>query len=240
VQVKQGDLAGAEKSYRDSLALREQLVKSDLSNAEWQRDLSVSYDRVGDVQIKQGDLPGAEKSYRDSLALREQLVKSDSSNAEWQRDLAVSYDYVGGVQMAQGNLVGTLKSYRVGLAIRQALVANGSSSVQLQKDLQFSIGRIGDLAFKFILARDFDNALQSADQVIFFAPDEVWLYANRAHALMFLGREDAARALYLRYRDEKKVLGKSWDTVILEDFAEMRKAGLMNPLMDEITKLFAR
>jgi tetratricopeptide (TPR) repeat protein len=200
----------------------------------------VSYDRVGDVQVKQGDLAGAEKSYRDSLAIREPLAQSDPSNAEWQRDLAVSYDYIGGVQMAQGNLAGTQKSYRVGLAIRRALFANGGSNVQWQKDLQFSIGRIGDLAFKFILTRDFDNALQSAGQVILLAPDEVWLYANRAHALMFLGREDEARALYLRYRDEKKVLGKPWDTVILEDFAEMRKAGLMNPLMDEITKLFAR
>jgi hypothetical protein len=53
---------------------------------------------------------------------------------------------------------------------------------------------------------------------------------------MFLGREDEARVLYLRYRDEKNVLGKPWSTVILDDIAEMRKAGLMNPLMDEITE----
>jgi tetratricopeptide (TPR) repeat protein len=239
-QVKQGDLAGAEKSYRDSLAIRDRLAKSDRSNAEWQRDLSVSDDRVGDVEVKQGDLAGAEKSYRDSLAIRDRLAKSDPSNAEWQRDLAMSYDWVGDVQLKQDDLAGSEKSYLAGLAIRQALVTNGISNVQWQKELQFSIGRVGDLAFKFILTRDFDNALQCADWVISLAPDEVWLHTNRAHALMFLGREDEARTLYLRYRDEKNVLGKPWDTVILEDFAEMRKAGLMHPLMDEITKLFAR
>jgi tetratricopeptide (TPR) repeat protein len=240
VQVKQDDLAGAEKSYRDSLAIREPRAKSDRSNAEWQRDLSVSYDRVGDVQVKQGDLAGAAKSYRDSLAIRDRLAKSDPSNAEWQRDLAMSYDWVGDVQVKQDDLAGAAKSYRAGLLIREALVSNGRSNVQWEKELQFSIGRVGDLAFKFILARDFDNALQSADQVILFAPDTVWLHTNRAHALMFLGREDEARAVYLQYRDEKNVLGKPWDTVILEDFAEMRKAGLTHPLMDEITKLFAR
>jgi hypothetical protein len=51
---------------------------------------------------------------------------------------------------------------------------------------------------------------------------------------MFLGRLDDARALYLRSRREKKVLGdKSWEAGVLEDFAELRKAGLTHPLMDD-------
>ena len=57
---------------------------------------------------------------------------------------------------------------------------------------------------------------------------------------MFLGRIDEARALYLKYRGQKDVLdGKSWEALILADFADLRKAGLSNPLMDEIEKLFA-
>jgi hypothetical protein len=51
---------------------------------------------------------------------------------------------------------------------------------------------------------------------------------------------DEARALYLRYRGEKNVQdGKPWETVVLEDFAELRKAGLTDPLMDEIKDRFA-
>ena len=41
VQVAQGDLAGALKSYRDSLAIIERLAQSDPGNSRWQRDLSV-------------------------------------------------------------------------------------------------------------------------------------------------------------------------------------------------------
>ena len=58
VQVAQGDLAGALKSYQDSLAIRDRLAKSDPGNAGWQRDLSVSYNNIGYVQKAQGDLAG--------------------------------------------------------------------------------------------------------------------------------------------------------------------------------------
>jgi hypothetical protein len=69
---------------------------------------------------------------------------------------------------------------------------------------------------------------------------EIWLYANRAQALMFLGRLDAARRLYLKYRGEKNVRGeKSRETTVLEDFAELRKARLTHPLMDEIEGKFS-
>ena len=56
-----------------------------------QRDLSVSYNKVGDVQSAQGDLAGALKSSRDSLAIFEKLAKQDPGNAGWQADLAFSY-----------------------------------------------------------------------------------------------------------------------------------------------------
>ena len=117
MQEAQGDLAGALKSYRDSLAIIDRLAKSDPGNTGWQRDLSVSYEKVGDVQVAQGDLAGALKSYRDSLAISERLAKSDPGNAGWQRDLSVSYEKVGDVQVAQGDLAGALKSYRDSLAI---------------------------------------------------------------------------------------------------------------------------
>jgi tetratricopeptide (TPR) repeat protein len=87
--LAQGDLASALKSYRDSLDIADKLAKQDPSNARWQRDLSLSYEDVGDVLKAQGNLDGALKSYRDDLAIAEKLAKQDPSNAEWQRDLSV-------------------------------------------------------------------------------------------------------------------------------------------------------
>ena len=47
--MAQGDLAGALKSYNDGLGIAERLAKSDLGNAGWQRDLSVSYSKLATV-----------------------------------------------------------------------------------------------------------------------------------------------------------------------------------------------
>ncbi|MGR9107168.1 MAG: hypothetical protein ACU843_09590, partial [Gammaproteobacteria bacterium] len=69
----------------------EKLAKQDPGNAGWQRDLSVSNAKVGDVQSAQDNIAGALESYRDSLAIREKLAKQDPSNAGWQGDLAFAY-----------------------------------------------------------------------------------------------------------------------------------------------------
>ena len=90
MQRARGDLEGALKAYQDSLAIREKLAAQDAGNAEWQRDLSVSFNKIGDVQRARGDLEGALKAYQDSLAIREKLAAQDAGNADWQRDLIVS------------------------------------------------------------------------------------------------------------------------------------------------------
>ena len=56
ILVKQGDLQAALKSYQKSLAIAERLAASDPGNMEWQRDLSVSYEKIGGVQKDQGGM----------------------------------------------------------------------------------------------------------------------------------------------------------------------------------------
>jgi hypothetical protein len=82
--------------------------------------------------------------------------------------------------------------------------------------------------------------MEAADQAIVLFPGKIWLYSNRAHALMFLGRLDEAREIYLKYRGQKipEEKGKNWESAVVEDFAEFRKAGLAKPLMNEIEKQF--
>ena len=98
------------QGYRDSLAITERLAKADPSNTGWQRDLSVSYNKIGDVLVAQGKLDEALTAYRDSLAIAERLRQADPGNAGWQRDLSVSYDRVGDVLVAQGKLDEALES----------------------------------------------------------------------------------------------------------------------------------
>ena len=227
-------------AYRADVAVLEGLAKSDPNDAELQRTLSVIYNKAGRAALAQGDAPEALRDFRNGLSLIEALAKTNPANTGWQRDVAVSYNLVGNVLLTQHALSEAIKSYRAALDIVQRLTNSDRSNAQWQSDLQFCVGRIGIAAWSAVLARDFDVAMDAADQAIALAPQAKWLYASRAHALMFLGRVDEARALYLKYRGEKNVMaGKSWEAIIVEGFAALRKQGLTAPLMDEIEKQFS-
>src|SRR5512147_2918064 len=74
-----------------SYKIFERLAGADPGNAGWQRDLSVSHNKIGDVLRAQGNLTAALESYQASLAIAERLAGADPGNAGWQRDLAFSH-----------------------------------------------------------------------------------------------------------------------------------------------------
>jgi TPR repeat protein len=89
-----------------------------------------------------------------------------------------------------------------------------------------------------LLARQFTKALTVADRAHALFPDDLGIETYRAHVLMFVGRGEEAKALYLAYKG-KAMSGQDerlWERVIAEDFAEFRKAGLMHPMMADIEK----
>jgi tetratricopeptide (TPR) repeat protein len=170
----------------------------------------------------------------------DRLTKVDPGNSAWQSDLVATSNNIGLVYTAQEKLSEALKSYQTALAIMDRLTKGDPDNAVWHRDRESVIGGIGGLAHHFLLASNFTAALDAADQAISAGPDEIWLYANRAHALMFLGRTAEARAIYLQYRDRTDVQnGKSWVITVLEDFDELNKAGLTAPLMEEIRKRFA-
>ena len=86
-----------------------------------------------------------------------------------------------------------------------------------------------------LFARVFTKALTASDRAHALFPDDLSIETNHAHALMFIGREEECKALYLAHKGEA-IHGKLWERVIAEDFAEFRKAGLTHPMMADIEK----
>ena len=80
-----GDLAGAEQTFTQSLAISERLSALDPANTGWQRELAIAYNRVGDVAQARGDLAGAEQAFAQYLAIFERLAGLDPANTGWQR-----------------------------------------------------------------------------------------------------------------------------------------------------------
>jgi tetratricopeptide (TPR) repeat protein len=121
-EVDQGQLAQALDSYRAGFAIAARLAKSDPSNADWQRNLSLSYAAIGGAEALQGHLAQALESSQASFAITERLAKSDPSNTNWQRDLAMCYAKLASVYVGQNDLAKAREAFEAGRALIVRLV----------------------------------------------------------------------------------------------------------------------
>ncbi len=67
------------------------VAEADDTNAQMQRDLSISFNKLGDVSVAAGDLAGAKRYFEQGLAIARKLAEADDTNAQMQRDLWVSH-----------------------------------------------------------------------------------------------------------------------------------------------------
>jgi TPR repeat protein len=97
---------------------------------------------------------------------------------------------------------------------------------------------LNEVAWYALFARQFKKALTDADRAHALHPNGLVIETNRAHALMFMERRQESKALYLAHKGKplSEQDGRLWDRVIVEDFAEFRKAGLTHPMMADIEK----
>ena len=141
-----GDLPAATRQLH---AIHHQIqarAAADPANTEWQRDLSISYERLGDVAVAAGDLAAARAAYQADLDIAVRLAAADPANTEWQRDLSVSHNKVGDVAVAAGDLAAARTAYQAALDIRTRLAAADPANTGWQRDLSVSHERLGDVA----------------------------------------------------------------------------------------------
>jgi hypothetical protein len=131
-------------------------------------------------------------------------------------------------------------AYRAGkfadaLKLQEQLAAETERS-ETQSDGQAgeqTAGAYASLAWYALLSRAFDKALAASERALTLAPNHRPALVNRAHALLFLGRTREARAAYLENKGQEED-GKKWEDVVIADFAELRKAGVVNPMTSRI------
>lgn len=239
VYLAQSKFDDALAEFQKALAVRQKLAASDKDNLRWLLDVAVTDNEIGRLQLVAEKFDDALASYRQALAIEQKLVAQDKNNPDWLNRLYNTQLSIGLVQARQDALDDAKKSFLDSLTIAEAQIKAHPQDPQWQDDLQHGIRLFGILSNSYALDRKFDQALDVAEQSIRLAPGKVWLQSNRANALMFLGRTDEARTIYLQYRGQQNVKDqKSWEKFVLDDFAEFRTEGLTSPLMDEIEKQF--
>jgi tetratricopeptide (TPR) repeat protein len=231
----QGDLPGALAAYRDCLAIRTALALKDPGNTEWQHDLAYIHGRTGDVLQAQGDLAGGLAVYRDGLAIRKALALKDPGNTEWQRDLADILGTIGGVELGVGEMASALAAYEEQFALRRQLHAASAT-----QDAKSALGdALNNLSFALLFNHRPRDALDRAHEALALDPAALLIETNRAHALLFLGRFDEAKAVYLEDKDKPLGDGRTFGDAVRDDFALFRKNGIDTPEMKTIESLLA-
>jgi serine/threonine-protein kinase len=143
--IEEGGTAQAKKQYERAHELSRQLVDLDPGNAEAQRDLAISYDKLGNVQMQLGDSKAALAAYQQSLAVNERLARAEPQSEQAQRGLAVSYCNLGDARIQLGDSQAALAAYKQGLAGFERLARANPQSTQAQRDLSLCHDRLGDV-----------------------------------------------------------------------------------------------
>ena len=108
-----------------------------------QRDLYVSYDKVGNVSLELGDARAARDAYKRGLEVARRLAEADPASAVAQRDLSISYNKVGNAALRLGDTRAAGDAYRKALGIRRRLAEADPDSAQAQTDLAVSHYKLG-------------------------------------------------------------------------------------------------
>ena len=163
LKLSANDSAGALAAYEESLAITRRLADTDPNDINWQRDIAVGLNKMGDVKFfASGDAKGAIAEYEESLGLARRLADKNQGNAQLQRDMSVSLDKIGDVKRSQNDNAGALAVYDESLAIARHLAGVDPGNVQWQTDLVVSLYKIALLADGEKKSGAVDEALKSS------------------------------------------------------------------------------
>lgn len=238
LQLTAGDQKAALSTYREA---HDALVGKSARNDDprVQRDLAYFSFQIGRLLAGRRDGAGALAALKESLRRFQAASASAPGDGELHRSVWTVGGDLGTLLQKRGDLVGALAAYRESATALLVTRDKAPRDPLVKRAVGVSADRIGSIGYLLLLERDFRRSLAAEEFALSLTPDAGWLVGNRAHALMFLGRTEEARAIYLGHRRDGYPDGKSWDDGTRADFAEMRKAGLHDPLMDEIEKTFA-
>jgi len=129
------------RRYQILLNRYEMLARAEPDRADYQRDLSVAYERMGDLYGALGQGEATREAYAKALEIRERLARAEPDRADYQRDLSVSYERMGRLYGALGQGEAAREFYLKDLDIAERLARAEPDRADYQRDLVVSLAR---------------------------------------------------------------------------------------------------
>jgi len=170
--VKNGITVTAQHSaldnYRKSLAIREALLASDLTNSELQKDVAQSYENICYAFWNLGESSGDKINYQSALAsllkaheIRRGLLTAETGNARYKSAVADGIKEISQLQSKLGNHSEAVNGFRQALIIFEESVAADPTNMEARRNLAYTHENLGQT---FADAGDLTNALAHSRQ----------------------------------------------------------------------------
>ena len=182
-----GRLADVQRLRVAGCRIMERLCEAAPENADYARDLSVSYNQMGDLFRALGDGTAARRYYEQALEVSERLAQAAPENADYARDLSVSYNKMGDLFRALGDGTAARRYYEQDLKIAERLAQAAPENADYARDLAVSYFKMyvtlasSDFAEdpkngRFWLQRTYDTLNGMKLQGMHLSPDDLeWL-----------------------------------------------------------------
>ena len=140
------DYSAAEVAANAALEIAEEFAENFPDDPQMQRDLSVSYERLGGIAEALNDYRAAEGYYAKALEIGERLAEKYPDDPGMQRDLSVSYNNLGDIAKARNDYKAAEGYYSKNLEIRERLAEKYPEDPHLLCGLSRSYNDLGDIA----------------------------------------------------------------------------------------------
>jgi tetratricopeptide (TPR) repeat protein len=142
IQVERHELESARAKFAQAAKIAQGLSQS--GNQDWQRNLSISFGKLGDLESGAGNVDAARTWYQRALDLDKRLAAHDADNRIWQRDLLVSYVKLAELEERSQRFDAARTLYQQSGSLAERLAKNASDA-QAQHDLFVNHVRRGEL-----------------------------------------------------------------------------------------------
>ena len=181
------------------------------------RNLSISYERLGNREKAVGNTSATREWFEKSLEIDKLAVEIMPDNVKALRGLSVSYELLGNLERNIGHIVEARAWYEKALEIDQQLAEQMPESVQAQRNLSFSFTDIGtlerDSGNADVARMWYKKALDIRQQLADKMPENVDAQENLSFSFIDLGileqaigNTDAARTWYEKTLDIRQQL----------------------------------
>lgn len=145
-QESHGNISEAQIAYNEAMRQSSLLAEEEPTEILWQRNLSISHERLGNLATKQGDYTTAKDSHISALKIRESLAINSPDFSMWVELLCLSRTHLGHIAKEQGDINEAQALYATAYDAAKDLVSRDTRNKEWQRILAVAQNNLGDIA----------------------------------------------------------------------------------------------